>query len=257
LERKKMAAELKPDRAVVPIVRYAPSKPISELLGTGFFVGNGDVLHLVTAKHVFEGSPLNEDEKYAFVFNDGKGIAIIAISEIRVAADFDVAVCNFEKSLTPLAVSLPIARADPPLNHDVFSYEYSSTRIEKTNTGFHVSFEPHAHKGNIVRSYVSKFPEKTATASLLTSYPALQGASGAPVIYGSQSKKQFAVSGMLVANSERHLLPAQVVRIDDGPEHKETTSYFLPYGKAVSWSVLAECLSGMAVPFQQVATNEA
>lgn len=251
-----MAAELKPERAVVPIVRYAPTKPISELLGTGFFVGKGDALHVVTAKHVFEGSPLNEEEKYALAFNDGKGIGIIAISQIRAAVDFDVAVCSVEKSLMPLAVPLSIATADPPLNHDVFSYEYSSTRIERTDTGFHVSFEPHTHKGNIVRSYVSKFPEPVATASVLTSYPALQGASGAPVIYGSQSKKSFAVAGMLVANSERHLLPAQVVKIEDGPEYKETTSYFLPYGKALSWSVLAECLLGMAVPFQQVANNE-
>lgn len=185
-----MAAELKPNRAVVPIVRYVPTKPISGLLGTGFFVGNGDALHLVTAKHVFEGSPLNKGAKYALVFNDGKGIGIIRISEIRVAVDFDVAVCGVEKSLMSLAVPLPIATADPPLSHDVFSYEYSSTRIEKMDTGFHVSFKPHTHNGNIVRSYVSKFPEQTATASLLTSYPALQGASGAPIIHGSQSNKQ-------------------------------------------------------------------
>lgn len=62
---------------------------------------------------------------------------------------------------------------------------------------------------------------------------------------------------MLVANSEHHLLPAQIVRIDDGQEYKETTSYFLPYGKALSWLVLTELLSGMAVPLQQVANNKA
>jgi len=252
-----MAAELKPDRAIVPIVRYAPEKPISELLGTGFFVGDADALHLVTAKHVFHGSPLNDGEKYALVFNDGTGIGIIAISQIRVALDFDVAVCTVERSLLPLAVPLAIATVDPPLNQDVFSYEYSSTRIEKTATGVHVSFEPHAHKGNIVRSYVSKFPEAHPTPSFLTSYPALQGASGAPVISASPSRKRFAVAGMLVANAERHLLPAQVVKIEEGPAYKETTSYFLPYGKAVSWSVLADCLQGMAVPFTRASDDEA
>jgi hypothetical protein len=251
-----MAVELNVDRAIVPIVRYAPDKPISELLGTGFFVGNADALYLVTAKHVFMGSALKDGEKYALVFNDGKQIGIIAISQIRGALDFDVAVCSVDQSLLPLAVPLSITTVDPPSNHDVFSYEYSSTRIEKTVNGFHVSFEPHAHKGNIVRSYVSKFPEKIATASLLTSYPALQGASGAPVIYANVSKKTFSVAGMLVANAERHLLPAQVVRFEDGPEYKETTSYFLPYGKALSWSVLATCLQGMSVPFQRVADDD-
>lgn len=251
-----MATELKPDRAIVPIVRYAPNKPISELLGTGFFVGDEATIHLITAKHVFSGSPLNDSEEYALVFNDGKGIGIISLSHIRVALDFDVAVCSVARSLLPLAVPLAIATMDPPLNQDVFSYEYSSTSIEKTATGFHVSFEPHAHKGNIVRSYVSKFPERIATASLLTSYPALQGASGAPVISASQNKKQFSVAGMLVANAERHLLPAQVVKIEDGAEYRETTSYFLPYGKAISWSVLAECLRGMAVPFAKAVDNE-
>lgn len=252
-----MAAELRPDRAIVPIVRYASDKPISELLGTGFFVGTDDALHVVTARHVFEGAALADAEKYALVFNDGKGIGVISISQVRVALDFDVAICSVERSLLPSAVPLPIATTDPPLNHDVFSYEYSSTRIEKTATGFHVSFEPYAHKGNVVRTYLSTFPEKLPTASLLTSFPALQGASGAPVICGSQNKKHFAVAGMLVANAERHLLPAQVVSIEVGPEYKETTSYFLPYGKALSWSVLTDCLVGMKVPFQRVAINEA
>jgi hypothetical protein len=248
-----MAAELEPNRAIVPIVRHTLDNPISELLGTGFFVGSEDVIHLITAKHVFEGSVLNKGEQYALVFySDGNGIGITPITSIRAADKFDIAVCAFKKPQLPFAVSLPIVTANPPLNQDVFSFEYSTTRIEKTATGVHVFFEPNSHKGNIVRSYISTFPEKIATASFLTSYPALQGASGAPVIVGSQDKKRFAVAGMLVANVESHLLPAQVVNIEDGPSYRETTSYFLPYGKALSWSVLAECLLGMAVPFEQV-----
>lgn len=256
-----MEVRLKPERAIVPIVRYTPDRIISQILGTGFFVGLGhpDAASLVTAKHVIADSPLASTEKYAIVLPDERGIAIIAISQIRVAADFDVAVCTIEQSLLKSAVRLALASADPALNDDVFSYEYSSTRIEKTATGYHVSLEPYAHKGNIVRSYFSTYPEKIKTPCLLTSYPALQGASGAPVIASMSrpSGKQFAVVGMLVANSERHLLPAQVVRIEDGSSYTETTSYFLPYGKAVSWSVIAQCLNGMNVPFEHVSDDVA
>jgi hypothetical protein len=252
-----MAAELKPDRAIVPIVRYAPERPISEVLGTGFFVGNMETIHLVTAKHVISSSPLAEGEKFALVFNDGKGTAIIAISQVRAARDFDVAVCSVSRSHLELAVPLAIARSDPALNDDVFSYEYSSTRIERTATGTHVSFDPYTHKGNVVRSYVSTFPETVKTPTILTSYPALQGASGAPVIAPGPKRQSFAVVGMLVANSERHLLPAQVVKIEDGPSYSETTSYFLPYGKALSWSVLTQCLEGMGVPFAYASDADA
>ena len=54
---------------------------------------------------------------------------------------------------------------------------------------------------------------------------------------------------MTVANFEQHLLPAQLVEIHDGNTYRESTSYFLPFGKALSRSVIAKCLEGMAVPF--------
>lgn len=90
---------------------------------------------------------------------------------------------------------------------------------------------------------------------MLTSYPALQGVSGAPAIAKVLERKQFVVAGVLVASSGRHLLPAQVVTIEDGSSYRESTSYFLPYGKAVSWSVITHCLEGMNIPFEQIADD--
>ena len=131
-----------------------------------------------------------------------------------------------------------------------FRYEYSSTRIEQTPAGgTHVSFEPYAHKGNIVRFFDSTFPEKIPTPSILTSFPALQGASGAPILTATLSKKSFSVVGMTVANLERHLLPAQVVQIHDGDTYQESTTYYLPFGKALARSIVAKCLEGMNIPF--------
>ena len=200
-----MSVELKPERAIVPIVRATKAMPIIEVLGTGFFVGNDSALHVITAKHVITDNPLSGDEKYAIVFNNGQSIKILATLHIRVAVDYDIAACRVDRTDFPDAVLLAIGRRDPSLNEDLFSYEYSSTRIERTPGHTHVCFEPYAHKGHIVRSFDSTYPEKVKTASYLTSFPALQGASGAPLIAATLSKKSFAVVGVTVANVEMHL----------------------------------------------------
>lgn len=244
-----MVIQLKPERAIVPIVRAAREQPVKEILGTGFFVGLLDEIHVVTAKHVFEDNRLAHGEKYAIVLAGETGISIIAISTVRVSPEYDLAVCTVPRHLLRQAVILPVSETDVPLNEDVFSYEYSSSRIERTASGVQVSMEPYAHKGNVVRMYVSSFPEKLPTPSLLTSFPALQGASGAPVLAAGSGRKSFAVVGMLVANFERHLLPAQVVKIEEGSSYSETTSYFLPYGKALGRAAILQTLDGMRVPY--------
>jgi len=227
------------------------------MLGTGFFVGKGDALHVITAKHVIEDNPLAEGEQYALVFGGEKGIAVVGFGSMRLAQDYDVAALMVSRASFPEAESAPpvalaLMRADPALNAEVLTYEYSSTRIEcKPLGGMHVSFEPYAHKGNIVRSYTSTFPEKTPTRSVLTSFPALQGASGAPILTGTASKNSFAVVGMTVANFERTLLPAQILELHTSDGKVESkTSYYLPLGKAIARSVLATCLEGMQIPFE-------
>lgn len=245
-----MAVELTPGRAIVPIVRATTEKPVIEVLGTGFFVGTESALHLITAKHVIENNPLAGDEKYGIVFREERAIRVLATLRVLGCRDFDLAACVVLREDFPEAVPLAIGKADPPLNADIFSYEYSATRIERTPTGgTKVSFEPYFHKGNIVRSYESSYPETIKTPSFLTSFPALQGASGAPILAATDSRKSLAVVGVTVANVETHLLPAQVVRIQDGDAYREETSYFLPYGKALARSVIARCLEGMGIPF--------
>ncbi|MEJ0038935.1 MAG: serine protease [Gammaproteobacteria bacterium] len=241
--------EFRPQDAIVPIVRWSDSLPIKQLLGTGFFVGSGEKIHVVTAKHVFEGNPLLDGEKYAICLHGGKQIAVALILQVRASLDFDLAVCKIPHEQLSGVLALPIARSDAALTDDIFSYEYSQTRIVTTGRHTHVSFEPNAHKGNIVRSYESTWPEKIKTPSFLTSYPALQGASGAPVIAPTRGRKSFAVVGMLVANVEQHLLPAQVFELREGEKYHEKTSYFLPYGKAIARPVVVQSLEGMSVPF--------
>ena len=197
-----------PESHIVPIIRTAKAEPIKQLLGTGFFVGRPGSLQILTAKHVIESNPLQPGEGYAVAFGEKSGIRIRSIDGYQASSKYDFAFINGEGF--PEASPLPIVEGIAPLNVDVVTNEYSTTRIERLPDGrAHVSIEPLLHKGNVMTYYVSNFPETVPTPSLLTSFPALQGASGAPVILSHN----FAVIGILMANFERHLLPAQVVRV--------------------------------------------
>ncbi len=245
-----MPAELRPELSIVPIVRASKTVPIAELLGTGFFVGQANSIRLVTAKHVFESCQLAADEKYAIAFRGETGIPVIAISRVLASPDFDLAVADVPLEHIPTVMPLTLGKSDPALNADVFTFEYSGTQIEKPTPGqTHIAFEPYTHKGNIVRSYDSTYPEKIKTPTFLVSFPALQGASGAPLLSGTPSKKSIAVVGMTVANVERHLIPAQIVQIQEGKDFSEKISYYLPFGKALARAAVTEALQSMGVQF--------
>ena len=124
-----MSFILEPTKAIVPIVRSTKEKPIVEVLGTGFFVGTGSELHLITAKHVIDCNPLKEGERYAITFPVVEGIKVVAASHVIRSPKFDLAACKFSKENLPRAVTLPVSKIEPSLNDDVLSFEYSSTRI--------------------------------------------------------------------------------------------------------------------------------
>lgn len=241
---------LNPLKTIVPIIRWTEEEKIKEILGTGSFIGVGENLHLLTASHNFEPIPEDTSEKFGFVFSSDSGNDVWPIRKIYKGEHIDVAVCHipFLKGMIPLQFS----KQQPSLNADVFCYEYSSTRIEKkSGGGKHVSFEPLSHKGNIMRFYESEYPEVVKTPSFNTSFPALQGASGAPVVATSE-KKKFYIAGILVANQETHLMPAQVVEIVDGDDYMEETKYFLPMGKGIQARLLTQFIEGMDIEIEYV-----
>jgi len=122
--------------------------------------------------------------------------------------------------------------------------EFSGTHEEALQDGtLAMNLVWYNHKGHIIRSYMSQYPEKVPTDSLDLSFPALRGASGAPVL----SERQGAVIGMIVANVERHLLPAQVERIEHDARLTEERRYFLPFGKAIGWPHLKEFADSLGI----------
>jgi len=72
------------------------------------------------------------------------------------------------------------------------------------------------------------------------SYPALKGASGAPVF----EEGSLRIIGVVVANVEREMMPAQVLRAyrEDGTPLEEI-HYFLPNALAVGWEHVAEVVA--------------
>ncbi len=239
-----MLLKLEPRTAILPIFKMLRNQEeFRGLLGTGFVVGS-ETQWLLTAGHVFHDDPRAGDEEYGVLFYHHGNLKIGVISEPLLSSSHDIAAVNLRgvEGLT----SLPVLSKQISGNVDVLTFEYSATTANRLDDGrLGANFVPFTHKGNILRHYESDFPERMPTAVMDTSFPALQGASGAPVMRA----KDFAVAGMLIANHERHLLPAQIVRIEHTESAVEETKYFLPTGKALASSVITSFLeeNGIAV----------
>lgn len=232
-----------PRWSIIPIVATNSNREVIKLLGTGFYVGEKDIPVVVTAKHVFIDNPLDSTHSYGLVcYGDGKKY-VADVCGLKFCDDFDIAV--FHSGLYfPDRIHYKLSREITPLNHDIFTFEYSPSRPIAAEDGKQEIFlDAFVHKGNIMRYYVSEFPESIPTQSFDTSFPALQGASGAPVIRA----KDHAVVGMIVANYERHLVPAQVIKIQHDNQESEETRYFLPTGKAIVSSIIIDFLESIGV----------
>ena len=230
-----------PNQAVIPILKTDASQTITAILGTSFYTRINDRLYLITARHVLEDNPLGDGESYVYAFENKSGVNLAMVTGFHYAKNSDVAI--FEAAENDMAVAIPFSTTGPPFNRDIICYEYSQTRVEaKPAGGVHVTMEPFAHKGNVMRYYDADFPSYVNAPCFVTSFPAMLGASGAPII-SETDKKQFCIVGMVVANMGRHLMPAQVEKISDAAGYSEETAFYLPLGMALQSSVVVEAAS--------------
>ena len=228
-----MGLPTEPLKAIFPIVAVKQG-PTYSFLGTGFFLKKDGTF--LTAKHVFADNPLGVGEYYGIVFMH-KGISVHHVSSVRPSETFDIALGQAEiEEIADNIEYVELAEINAPLNQDILTLEFSATRTVMSEAGIQVRLTPSHHKGYVIRYYTSDYPESIPTEALDLSFPALKGASGAPVI----DEKDGRVIGLIVANIERHLLPAQIERVNNGIEPKEEIRYFLPTGKAISWKHLTE-----------------
>jgi len=234
---------LDPGRAIVPVVKLIDDGQINELLGTAFFLGSHP--YAITAKHIFNYSQCDNHEKYAIVYLAGlRGPQIIQFSDIIKSNNFDIAAIPI-KGLSEWT-SLSVCQTQIANTEDVITYDFSTTQLNELHNEKKLTvFTPYTHKGNILCYYDSEFPESVTTHVFEVSFPGLQGASGAPICRA----KDLSVVGIAVANRERDILPAQVIKIKDKDRLVEEVKYFLPTGKCISNIVIIDFLKAHNINF--------
>lgn len=229
-----MALPSEPLKAIFPIVAKIDAKASGTyiFLGTGFFVGAGT---FITAKHVCEGVKGNLFAVQLDMY--GQQATACDISNVKYSKEFDIAkgtVTGFHDIKV-----LTIATRNPPVNLDILTMEFSGTRTELKEETKALVFNPFHRKGHIVQFYLSNFPERTTTSCFEVSFPALSGASGAPVILENDGS----VVGMIVENVQHELLQSHIETVVSDHQQTEEIKYVLPYAKAISWKHLGDFIA--------------
>lgn len=204
---------------------------VGDHIGSGFVV-DADPKILVTAKHVVQAAG-DHDIVAVFPFIN-EDPPILQTRRWYSHPHSDVAAAEL---LDPDECTQGFALADDtPLNTDVCSIEYSPTRHDSSGVWVLHSFR----RGHVVRRDLAPAGPASGRPVLLLSYPALRGASGSPV-FDATTKH---VHGMLIANVEQELMPAQVETVtDDEGKAIEERKYFLPEGQAVRVGDIEEAVS--------------
>ena len=210
---------------------------VHDLLGTSFLVGQR---LFMSAKHVFGVIPQVGQE--LAVVSHGEALSAHLAEVIYQDPKHDIAIARVTQwpgDGGPLAITPTDILT---MNSNVLTGEFSPTRsgVQLSDGRTAMAISVNWQKGNIVREYRPDFGYANETACIDLSYPALKGASGAPVI----EEQSGYVLGMIVANIERQLMPAQVERTErpDGTKD-EVIRYFLPSAQALRASHLREALS--------------
>lgn len=188
-------------------------------LGTGAFVDGRQLL--VTCDHVLNS------------WNGGYGVAIEAQQRIAKATllkrdpDTDLALLRTDDYQPPY--SLPFEEdGNIILNNIVICFEYGTT----ISAGKKINFSPANRLGNVTR--FRDLPDlfgKAGERMLELSFPALKGASGAPIM---EWRPPFRLWGIVKANIGAELMPVQIETVVDGNGKIEAkTKFYLPQALAI------------------------
>jgi len=212
--------EITPSLCTVPILGLHDDGGCGPFLGTGFFAG--EQKRLVTCDHV-----LSEwHGEYGISAHEDHPRVYRATPLVR-DKDVDLAVLNVEEYEPEY--SFPLEEDSKIiLNQLVSCFEYGTTDV----AGGHINLSPASRLGNVTRVRDLRGQYRRAGHHMLElSFPALKGASGAPVILW---RPPFQVWGVVTANVARELLPAQVERIyDESGQLEEEIKFHLPQALAI------------------------
>jgi hypothetical protein len=208
-----------PSDFVVPVVGLNDDGSCGLFLGTGVFVG--DKAKLVTCDQVLSA------------WAGQYGVAIEAEKRLAKA---NVLVRDVKTDLAlPEVLQYRPPHTLPPeedqnltLNNLVICFEYGTTMT----AGHHISFSPASRLGNVTRfRNLSDIYGEAGDQMLELSFPAMKGASGAPIM---EWTPPFKLWGIVKANVSHELLPVQVETIvDEKGQLDEQTKFYLPQALAI------------------------
>jgi hypothetical protein len=122
-------------------------------------------------------------------------------------------------------------------NTDLVTFAYAQTVASETGDFI---LNTALRKGHITRLVPAPAMGPIAgELALELSFPALQGASGAPVMFDStpfvREEQKWGIIGVLASNAEYHAMPAQVISLlKEGNSYLEERRYMLPQGLAIN-----------------------
>lgn len=217
----------------MPIFAAQPNGRAGPFLGTGAVVGDGSIL--LTANHVisaWEGSlgilPMSDLSRPPY-----------PIALIDREPQHDLALLRITEYRPPRPLKLEFDRSALRENTNLMTYEYGTTRRE----GNRIMLNPATRMGHMTRRLGrgDGLEQIGVEEAIELSFPALRGASGAPVMineptmYSLLGKESLGVVAVVIANAAYHLAPAQIEEVinADNTSYGETR-FMLPQGLAVS-----------------------
>lgn len=223
-----MALPPQPLDVIIPLIVATRNGSLGRrFLGTGFMVGER---RFMTAGHVLKDVHLQADETIAAIFLQ-PSITAIPVCDTLLDGDRDIATGTLAND-PPVTATLTFAVPGPlRYNVDLLTCEYSGTlQGVRLDSGMSAMvFQPRFRKGNLVTSGTVSLLGHPPAVYHEVSFAALRGASGAPLLYESDGT----VIGMIVANVDHELLPAQIETIASPDGIREERKYFLPSGLAI------------------------
>jgi len=233
---------MSPILACPPLVMGRPTAPGRSfgLLGSSFIVaGDWPAPVLITAGHVATtdlGSGGFCAAALAPLGAYGE-MTLAKVTRWHIRTDLDLAVGTFTgENIQGLHLHSGVLSG----NADLATYEHSGSISTDSEEPEIARVTPLLRKGHAVQRRRGLRLFYPTIDMLELSYPALKGASGAPVF----TEQGLAVVGVVVANVERELLPAQVLRsVTETGELQEEVLYFLPNALAVGPPSLEEIVA--------------
>ena len=208
-----------PSDFVVPVLGVHENGGNGPFLGSGVFVG--EKATLVTCDHVLDGWK----GEYGVVIEAED--RLVRAKVITREPSTDLALLEVS-DYCPIHTLAAEEEVNITLNDIVVCFEYGTTIV----AGQLIHFSPANRLGNVTRfRNFSNLYGEAGNQMLELSFPAMKGASGAPIMGW---RPPFKLWGIVKANVNTELLPAQIETVvDEAGKLDEQTKFYLPQALAI------------------------